>query len=562
MTRKILFVASNPTDTPQLRLDKEVREIEEGLRRSNERDRFTLIKISAARAEDLRRSLLDQSPQLVHFAGHGGGTNGIALENAEGRAQQVPNDALADLFGLCSDHLECVILNACYSDIQAAEIVKHIPYVVGMSAEISDDSAIEFAVAFYDALGAGRPIEAAYRFGCNAINMKGIPEHLTPILKIKELSPDEKQRLEINRSPSNDVIADISIVSDDASTWHRGDDTIVQYSVAREDGRIKIGYQLGYLEQMEAGGPIGPLSYLSPTMCPFRWDFPTLDFKVLNGGQKTIFLTEIILDVDESRPDWRPLLVIKRDVQQRCAGDLLLVNEGWCDLVDMRISFNLLPGEHSDAVVPTPPYRNSIDIPLLSDHAEIDVTEAFEREGVNIAGLILLTNGKWEDKETFLIPMADGLEEKISPAELETRTKQFLGAFTDYVGTLVGEINFTAANDPSVRSSVKFRGIVYLANANRVGVPRPPTAAYGTVFETAGASYQRRVQISHEIQPGETDRFTVKVAVRQSSFHNFRATIRDITGLELKLPPIQMGCFVPRSRKSFVESRLKISNGS
>ena len=223
---------------------------------------------------------------------------------------------------------------------------------------------------------------------------------------------------------------------------------------------------------------------------------------------------------------------------------------------------NLLPGEHSDAVVPAPPYRYSIDIPLLSDHAEVDVTEAFERKGVNVAGLILLTNGKWEDKETFVIPMADGLEEKINPAELETRTKQFLSAFTDYVGTLVGQINFTAANDPDVRSSVKFRGIVYLANANRVGVPRPPTASYGTVFETTGASCQRRVQTSHELQPGETDRFTVKVAVRQSSFHSFRATIRDITGRELKLPPIHMGCFVPRSRKSFVESRLKISNGS
>ena len=431
-----------------------------------------------------------------------------------------------------------------------------------MSAEISDDAAIEFAVAFYDALGAGRPIEAAYAFGCNAINMKGIPEHLTPILKTKVSSPDEKQRLAINRNPSNDVIADISVINDDSDTWHRGDDTIVQYAVAREDGRVKICYQLGYMEQMKAGGPIGPMSYLSPTMCPFRWDFPALDFKMLNRGQRTIFLTEIILDVDESRSDCRPLLVIKRDVQQRFAGDLLLVNEGWCDLVDIRISFNLLPGEHSDAVVPAPPYRNSIHIPLLSDHAEVDVMEAFEREGVNVAGLILLTNGKWEDNETFVIPTVDGFEERISLAELEIRTKQFLSVFTDYVGTLVGEINFTAANNPDVRSIVKFRGIVYLANANRVGLPRPPTAAYGTVFETTGASYQRRVQISHELQPGETDRFTVKVAVRQSSFHSVRATIRDITGRELKLPPIHMGCFVPRSRKSFLESRLKIPDGS
>jgi hypothetical protein len=107
------------------------------------------------------------------------------------------------------------------------------------------------------------------------------------------------------------------------------------------------------------------------------------------------------------------------------------------------------------------------------------------------------------------------------------------------------------------RHSVKFHAHVYLANKNRLGIPKPSSAAYGTVFDINKTSYQKRVQISHDLQPGETDRFTVKIAVAQSSSHRLRATIRDITGRELKSLPIEMSCFVPRSRGSAIQVRLQ-----
>ena len=62
-------------------------------------------------------------------------------------------DTLAGFFELFADKLECVVLNACYSEIQAEVIAKHIPYVIGMKKAIGDTAAIEFSVAFYDALG-------------------------------------------------------------------------------------------------------------------------------------------------------------------------------------------------------------------------------------------------------------------------------------------------------------------------------------------------------------------------------------------------------------------------
>jgi hypothetical protein len=556
MVRNILFLASNPTDTGRLRLDKEHREIDEGLRRSNERDRFNLLAKFAVRIDDLRRSLLDHCPRIVHFAGHGEGAAGILLENDLGQSVPVPNNALAGLFKLCANHVECVVLNACYSDVQAEAIGKYIPYVVGMRADVSDEAALEFAVAFYDALGAGKAIEEAFRFGRNAIAMKGIPEHLTPVLRIKDLTAEEKQRLESSHSPARHVFMDVSVLNDDTSSWNRGNDTILRYSLARNEQRIIIDSNLGYLDSFNAGGPIGPLSYMSPTLCPFRWGFPTLDFKILNNRTTALFLTEVVFDIEESRANQSPLLAIRRDVQQRHAGDLLLVNEGWCDLVDLTISFNLSPGDILAPLDIKLPYQHSINLPLLVDSAEIDVTPAFQKEGVDIVGLILLTNGEWESRETFVVQTADGSEERITPAQMQERTKKCLGRFQDYVGTLTGEIGFSAGS-MGQRHSVQFWAPVYIANENRRGIPKPVTSTYDIVFDAQKTAYQKRVQISHELQPGEADRFTVKVAVAQSSSHRFRATVCDITGQAFQSLPIELNCFVPRSRRSQVELLLK-----
>jgi hypothetical protein len=182
--KTILVLASSPTNEARLRLDKEIREIDEGLRRSQHRDKFNLQAKFAVRPDDLRRALLDFNPQIVHFCGHGSGENGLILEDDAGLAQLVPTQALANLFKRFGTRgLECVVLNACYSEIQANAIAEHIDYVVGMNSTIGDDAAIKFAIGFYDELGAGWSFEDAYHGGCDAIALQGIPEENTPVFK-------------------------------------------------------------------------------------------------------------------------------------------------------------------------------------------------------------------------------------------------------------------------------------------------------------------------------------------------------------------------------------------
>ncbi len=187
LKRTILILASSPIDTARLRLDKEAREIDEGLRRAQKREQFTLQQKWAVRPDDLRRTLLDFHPQIVHFSGHGTGGKGLILENDAGEVQLVPTNALANLFKLfASRGVECVVLNACYAEVQAEAISQYINYVVGMSDEISDRAALKFAVGFYDALGAGWSYEDAFNLGCSAIALEGISEELTPVLKKKD----------------------------------------------------------------------------------------------------------------------------------------------------------------------------------------------------------------------------------------------------------------------------------------------------------------------------------------------------------------------------------------
>lgn len=181
---KILFLGANPNDQTRLRIDREVREIDAGLRRANERDIFSLNQKWAVSPQDIQQAILDDTPDIIHFSGHGD-TTGIVVEDALGNTRLVSGEALAELFSLFSDEIRCVILNSCFSLNQATEISKYIPYVIGMNQSVNDESAIQFSLGFYAALGAGKDIEFAFKMGIVNIKLAGISGADIPQLLIE-----------------------------------------------------------------------------------------------------------------------------------------------------------------------------------------------------------------------------------------------------------------------------------------------------------------------------------------------------------------------------------------
>jgi hypothetical protein len=185
-TKTILLLAANPigphpTHNAYLRLQEEEREIKERLRLAGY-GKTPIHSAVAVRARDVQQAMVDFEPQVVHFSGHGIGEEGLLFEDATGHAKLVSSEALAGLFALFSNQVECVVLNACFSDAQAQAIAQHIPHVIGMNQTIGDRAAIEFSIGFYTALGAGKSYEFAYKLGCSAIQLAGLPGHRTPVL--------------------------------------------------------------------------------------------------------------------------------------------------------------------------------------------------------------------------------------------------------------------------------------------------------------------------------------------------------------------------------------------
>lgn len=178
----LLIVVASPSDQDRLRLGREVQEIKNALSRSRNREQWRVESNEAATVDELRRAMLDLHPTIVHFSGHGG-QSGLCFEDLQGNSHIPQIDAVARLFHHFKTDLQCVVLNACYSDDQAAAICQEIDYVVGMSDEIDDNIACKYAVAFYDAIFSGSSFRSAFELGGLSIDLNGLPQSKVPVFK-------------------------------------------------------------------------------------------------------------------------------------------------------------------------------------------------------------------------------------------------------------------------------------------------------------------------------------------------------------------------------------------
>lgn len=167
----ILFLAAN-SQTQPLDLQKEWVRIETDLRMAKVRERVAGKAVWEASMDRLMQALLDESPTILHFSGHGR-TRGIVLQSDSGGAQVVSGAALGKLLRLFKDTLQCVVLNACWSESQAQAIREHVPYVVGMRERILDTDALAFTSGFYKAIAAGRPVPFAFDMAAANVEAQG-----------------------------------------------------------------------------------------------------------------------------------------------------------------------------------------------------------------------------------------------------------------------------------------------------------------------------------------------------------------------------------------------------
>ena len=149
---------------PKLRLDDEIREINNKLRAADYRDAFDFVPRFAARPDDLIQALLEHKPQIVHFSGHGSRAQ-APLRRRSGERKPVTKEALVHLFRALKGNIRLVLLNACSTRPQAEAVAETIDCTIGMREPIGDEAAIVFAASFYRALGFGRSVRKAFEVG-------------------------------------------------------------------------------------------------------------------------------------------------------------------------------------------------------------------------------------------------------------------------------------------------------------------------------------------------------------------------------------------------------------
>lgn len=169
----ILFLASNPEDTGKLQLEKEFINIHTKLQEASWE---YILKVHFSTTLDvLTKTFKQYRPSFIHFSGHGIESDedaniagGLLVHDERGESQLIPTAALKYLFKKQSERfkIKLVVLNACYGWEQAEAISEYVPYVVGVSEQLSDEIALAFSRAFYlslsasDSLGEKEIIEA------------------------------------------------------------------------------------------------------------------------------------------------------------------------------------------------------------------------------------------------------------------------------------------------------------------------------------------------------------------------------------------------------------------
>lgn len=185
-TIKVIFFAANPLDQQHLRLDEEIRAIEQEVRLTRFRDSVEVISRWAVRPEDLLQALNEHEPHIVHFSGHGSTAGGIVVQDANGDARIISLAAIVQLMKSMVGNIRIVVFNSCFSNVQAEAVTEYIDVAIGMNNEINDEAARVFAAQFYSAIGFGRSVQQSFDQAITALMLQGIPEDKIPELYSRE----------------------------------------------------------------------------------------------------------------------------------------------------------------------------------------------------------------------------------------------------------------------------------------------------------------------------------------------------------------------------------------
>ncbi|GAB3559172.1 CHAT domain-containing protein [Spelaeicoccus albus] len=199
---RVLYLTANPhatettvehpdgtveTNGVWLRVDQEVRKVNQALKKSKFRDLVTVEHLPAATGQDLMDGLNDHRPHVVHFSGHASEL-GVLLEDDEGSrdGNGMEFALLARVLGATDEPPRLVVLNACESLEGAGDLLRTVPTIIGMSESISDLAAMNFATQFYAAIASAQSVASAVEQAKTQMQMAMLEDFDLPEIRTRE----------------------------------------------------------------------------------------------------------------------------------------------------------------------------------------------------------------------------------------------------------------------------------------------------------------------------------------------------------------------------------------
>ncbi len=343
---------------------------------------------------------------------------------------------------------------------------------------------------------------------------------------------------------------------------------IVDYTLERDKETARITPRLltpaagnkksvDYLTLLEKGGPIEPIIY-SPE---YSVSFPNLDLKVVNNGAKTVFFSEIQVQVQSSQPDPTPLVLIFSGYSQTLFFQLM--NEGWMPIESCTVKYNLFPKKAKPPAGDTFAFEKTLG--RFTESVDVDIGDAAIKSGVSpkyvekVRQYLAVQAKQNQLMEVKLPNNADPTEtpeylktmEVVNKlyTELTTTGKKQIGPFTGGEGRVAGVLTYAwkdaAGQDQS--KTVRFQADVLILPPEGLGAAGPVTGRYETMLRTQGDNYTLRVPVSQPVRKGEVDRFLLRLGLPASSRHQFRVRLRSTDGGFVESGPISLAGLLPRN---------------
>jgi hypothetical protein len=540
---KILFVGASPVEInldgkteyrPQVNYIKEINDIEDKIRLAGRSGKLKFIPALAASPEELLNNLSRENPSAVHFSVHGG-VGGIYLEDHSGQpSRPLTQDELIGIFTAYNNrrNIKVVVFNACQTSEIAKAIAEVVGCAIGMKAPIGPMASEVFAQGLYCALS--QPdISVQEAFDRAVADLKALHtgENESPTLEYRSgVNPREvclvtandveKGRAEIDIMPypgdsgrmspeitqqqgivgqktATEVIPAVSVKNDYDGTGgripHATGDLRLTYSYERLGKKIVIKPDMPYLSLLSQGGPIRGLQYW---WSPFQWQFPNLSVKINNNTKHTLFLTEVIVNVKDSKVNIDPVLIVKENFYN--VGNFDIINEGWGKVINPKIEFMVRDVSLYEKTFPAFAPDHLVQLKTFSDRARITVLG------------------------------------RVPP---ELRNNRLVCVF--------GKIYYSTENNR--KHTIKFKTRVSLVRPGPAR-PAPPNYIYDLFLKSGEFGYTKRLPISQKIGPGEVDHFLVRVATDKSSQFDLAFSFRATSGAELSGSAVLLDIFVPRSQ--------------